>query len=142
MSSPNCCGCLALILSGLKENKIDFVSKEDYTLHDIGTILKDNNKPYLKYTPFYKKSILKIPNSINSNTKFKFIKDSSSFTLKQMEDKLKPKEKPKKKKLIIMEEPEELEGEKRQEQEKLKYNNKKKTKITNFFQLQLLKYKK
>jgi|LakMenEpi03Aug12_release.lakeMendotaPanAssembly.Ray.scaffolds.fasta_scaffold89985_3 deoxyribodipyrimidine photo-lyase len=75
-----------------KENKIDFVSKEDYTLHDIGTILKDNNKPYLKYTPFYKKSILKIPNSINSNTKFKFIKDSSSFTLKQMEDKLKPKE--------------------------------------------------
>jgi len=75
-----------------KQNKIDFISKEDYTLHDIGTILKDNNKPYLKYTPFYRKAILKIPNSINSNNKFNFIKDPSSATLKEMEQHLRPKD--------------------------------------------------
>ena len=75
-----------------KQNKIDFISNEDYTLHNIGAILKDNNKPYLKYTPFYKKAILKIPNPVNPNTKFSFIKDQSSSSLKEMERLLKPKE--------------------------------------------------
>jgi len=74
-----------------KQNKIEVISKEDYTLHDIGTILKDDKKPYLKYTPFYNKSILKIPNPVNPNKKFNFIKDPSSSSLNQMNF-IRPKE--------------------------------------------------
>ena len=48
-------------------NNIILISEEDYTLHKLDAILKDDNKPYLKYTPFYKKSLLKKPVAINNN---------------------------------------------------------------------------
>ena len=57
------------------DNKIEIMTFEDYTLHNIGDILKDNNKPYLKYTPFYKKSLIKKPRSLLTATKFNFITD-------------------------------------------------------------------
>ena len=40
-------------------NHIEIISDEDYTLHKIGDIKKDDGKPYLKYTPFYRKAIIK-----------------------------------------------------------------------------------
>jgi deoxyribodipyrimidine photo-lyase len=64
------------------KNKIEIIAFEDYTLNPIKSILKDNNEPYLKFTPFYKKAILKKPESLLINTKFKFIKDNNSKNLK------------------------------------------------------------
>jgi deoxyribodipyrimidine photo-lyase len=58
-------------------HNIIIIRHEDYTLHKIGTIIKDDGKPYQKFTPFYKKSILiKPPPIINEN--FEFIKDTSA----------------------------------------------------------------
>jgi deoxyribodipyrimidine photo-lyase len=64
------------------KNKIEIMAFEDYTLNPIKSILKDNNEPYLKFTPFYKKAILKKTESLFNNKKFKFIKDNNSKTLK------------------------------------------------------------
>ena len=61
--------------------KIEIITAEDYTLHNMGEITKDNKEPYLKFTPFYKKSILKKPRSLITNTTFKFIKDNKSVSL-------------------------------------------------------------
>jgi deoxyribodipyrimidine photo-lyase len=65
--------------------KIEILCEEDYTLHNIGEITKDNKDPYLKFTPFYKKSILKKPRSLISNKTFKFIKDNNSKSLSSFE---------------------------------------------------------
>lgn len=65
-----------------KKNKIEIMAFEDYTLNLIKSIVKDNKEPYLKFTPFYKKAILKKPESLLINKKFKFIKDSNSGILK------------------------------------------------------------
>lgn len=74
-----------------KKNMIEIIAFEDYTLHKIGEILKDNNEPYLKFTPFYKKGILKKPEQLLINKKYNFIKDRDSKTLKEFEY-LRPKE--------------------------------------------------
>ena len=74
-----------------KKNSIDIIAFEDYTLHKIGNILKDNNEPYLKFTPFYKKGILKKPETLLINKKYNFIKNVNSKTLKDYEY-LRPKE--------------------------------------------------
>jgi deoxyribodipyrimidine photo-lyase len=63
------------------KNKIEIIAFEDYTLNPIKSILKDNNEPYLKFTPFYKKAILKKPEPL-LNKKIKFIKDNNSKKLK------------------------------------------------------------
>jgi deoxyribodipyrimidine photo-lyase len=64
-------------------NNIILISEEDYTLHKLNVILKDDNKPYLKYTPFYKKSLLKKPVAINNNkNKFNFKYDINNKSLK------------------------------------------------------------
>jgi deoxyribodipyrimidine photo-lyase len=70
------------------KNKIEIIAFEDYTINPINSILKDNNEPYLKFTPFYKKAILKKPEPL-SNKKIKFIKDNNSKNLKDF-DFLKP----------------------------------------------------
>jgi deoxyribodipyrimidine photo-lyase len=70
--------------------KIEILCEEDYTLHNIGEITKDNKDPYLKFTPFYKKSILKKPRSLISNKTFKFIKDNNSKSLSSF-DFIRPK---------------------------------------------------
>jgi len=72
-----------IIITWCNDNNITVISEEDYTLHKIGTILKDDNKPYLKYTPFYKKSLLKKPSSINNNKNFNLIYD---FNYKKIKD--------------------------------------------------------
>jgi deoxyribodipyrimidine photo-lyase len=72
------------------KNNIKIVSEEDYTLHNMGEITKDDKKPYLKFTPFYKKAILKKPRAI-VNFNFNFIKDDNSFSYKEMEKIYKPK---------------------------------------------------
>jgi deoxyribodipyrimidine photo-lyase len=59
--------------------KIEIIASEDYTLHNMGEITKDDKKPYLKFTPFYKKSILKKPRSLFTNKTFNFIKDDKSL---------------------------------------------------------------
>jgi deoxyribodipyrimidine photo-lyase len=61
-----------------KTKKIEIIAEEDYTLHNMGEITKDNNDPYLKFTPFYKKSILKIPRSLSTNKSFNFIYDNGN----------------------------------------------------------------
>ena len=61
--------------------KIEIIAAEDYTLHNMGEITKDNKEPYLKFTPFYKKSILKKPRSLITNKTFNFIKDDKSLSL-------------------------------------------------------------
>jgi len=61
--------------------KIEIITSEDYTLHNMGEITKDNKEPYLKFTPFYKKSILKKPRSLITNKNFNFIKDDKSLLL-------------------------------------------------------------
>jgi len=58
-------------------NNINIICEEDYTLHKIGTILKDDKKPYQKFTPFYNKGLLIKPSKI-INENFEFIKDTSS----------------------------------------------------------------
>lgn len=71
-------------------NNIILISEEDYTLHKLDAVLKDDNKPYLKYTPFYKKSLLKKPSAINNNkNKFNFKYDINNKSLKDF-DFLKP----------------------------------------------------
>ena len=64
--------------------KIEIIAVEDYTLHNIGEITKDNKEPYLKFTPFYKKSILKKPRSLITNKTFNFIKDDKSVLLSSL----------------------------------------------------------
>lgn len=72
------------------KNNIDIISYEDYTLLNIGEVLKDNNEPYVKFTPFYNKYILKKPKSllVPDIKKIKFIKDDK-LSLKNI-DFLKP----------------------------------------------------
>ena len=67
-----------------KNKKIEIIAAEDYTLHNIGEITKDNKEPYLKFTPFYKKSILKKPRSLITNKTFNFIKDDKSLSLSSL----------------------------------------------------------
>ena len=61
-------------------NNIEVIADEDYTLHKIGTILKEDKTAYQKYTPFYKKTILKKPASIKTITNFNFIKDTKAIS--------------------------------------------------------------
>jgi deoxyribodipyrimidine photo-lyase len=68
------------IIDWCNKNKIDVIHDEDYTLHKIGTIVKDDTKPYQKFTPFYKKGLLIKPPAI-SNERFEFLKDTSSKTI-------------------------------------------------------------
>jgi len=71
------------IIKWCKTNEITLIMEEDYTLHKIGEITKDDNKFYLKYTPFYKKAIIKKPIAIrNINIKSYLIKDNQAKTLK------------------------------------------------------------
>jgi deoxyribodipyrimidine photo-lyase len=56
---------------------ISIISYEDYTIHNMGEIVKDDNKPYLKFTPYYRKSIIKKPRPLFSETKFNFITDKT-----------------------------------------------------------------
>jgi len=78
-----------------QSNKIDFISSEDYTLHKLGEITKDDKKPYLKFTPFYKKSIIKKPPAIISNEiKTDLIKDLTNSKLLKDFDYLRPKPNP------------------------------------------------
>jgi deoxyribodipyrimidine photo-lyase len=70
--------------------KIEIIASEDYTLHNMGEITKDDKKPYLKFTPFYKKSILKKPRSLFTNKTFNFIKDDKSLLLSSL-DFIRPK---------------------------------------------------
>ena len=72
-------------------NKINIESHEDYTLHNMGEITKDDKKPYLKFTPFYKKSIIKKPRAIVNINYDNFIKDTNSHSFKEMEKLYKPK---------------------------------------------------
>jgi len=60
------------------KNNINLITSEDYTLHDLGSICKDNKQPYLKFTPFYKKGLLMKPNALLTKS-FKFIKDTYSL---------------------------------------------------------------
>jgi len=59
-------------------NEIDIITGDDYTLHKMGTILKDDKQAYLKFTPFYKKGILIKPLAIKDNYKNNFIIDKSN----------------------------------------------------------------
>jgi len=70
------------IIDWAKNNNINIITEEDYTLHKINEITKNDKKPYLKFTPFYNKSIIKKPKSINSNKSFSFINDPNSKNLK------------------------------------------------------------
>lgn len=60
------------------KNKIEIVSYEDYTIHNIGDILKDDKKPYLKFTPFYKKSINKKSRELLPQKSYNFIKEDNN----------------------------------------------------------------
>jgi deoxyribodipyrimidine photo-lyase len=66
-----------IICDWCKSQKINIICNEDYTLHKLGMICKDDGKPYQKFTPFYKKGLLIKPSSI-INEKFEFIKDTST----------------------------------------------------------------
>lgn len=71
------------IFKWCQNNEIILITEEDYTLHKIGEITKDDKKIYLKYTPFYKKAIIKKPTAINSNnSNLNLIKDSEAKSLK------------------------------------------------------------
>jgi deoxyribodipyrimidine photo-lyase len=73
-------------------NNINLIIDEDYTLFKIGNTLKDDNKPYIKFTPYYNKTIKKKPSSINTNNSFVFMKDDNSKSLHDKEiSKLRPK---------------------------------------------------
>ena len=66
-----------------KTNGVDCITAEDYSLFKIGAVMKDDNKPYLKFTPFYKKAILKKPEAIRSGQEkpFPFFNDNKSKSL-------------------------------------------------------------
>ena len=61
---------------------INLISCEDYTLYHLHTNLKDDKKPYLKFTPFYKKALLNHPPPFNSSkiNNQLFIKDTKSLS--------------------------------------------------------------
>lgn len=73
------------------KNNIKIISDEDYTLHNMGEITKDDNKPYLKFTPYYKKAIIKKPRAIVNNNSNNYIKDDNSLSYKEMVKLYKPK---------------------------------------------------
>jgi deoxyribodipyrimidine photo-lyase len=63
-------------------HQINHISFEDYTLYHLNSVLKDDKKPYLKFTPFYKKALTIHPPDIQSkliNHKL-FIKDIKSLS--------------------------------------------------------------
>ncbi len=85
----------AEIKNWCESNKIDIISDEDYTLHKLGEITKDDKKPYLKFTPFYKKAIIKKPPAIISrDIRTDLIKDSVNSKLLKDFDYLRPKPNP------------------------------------------------
>ena len=62
--------------------QINFISLEDYSLYNLNHVLKDDKKPYLKFTPFYKKALTINPPIIQSksiNHKL-FIKDKKGLS--------------------------------------------------------------
>jgi deoxyribodipyrimidine photo-lyase len=76
----------ANILNFCQENNIKCHMFEDYLLLPIGSVLKNDNKPYLKYTPFKNKFQTLVVNKPNSFVfdkyfkKFKTIENKFSFT--------------------------------------------------------------
>jgi len=78
------------IIEWCKKNKIDNITDEDYTLYNIGEVNKEDNKPYVKFTPFYNKALKIKVREINKNCKYNFIKDNESKSLNDMKH-LKPK---------------------------------------------------
>lgn len=80
-----------IIVEWANKNNIKIISEEDYTLHNMGEITKDDKKPYLKFTPFYKKAILKIPRAIVNININNYIKDINSYSFKEMEKLYRPK---------------------------------------------------
>ena len=66
-------------------HNIEIIAEEDYTLHNMGIIMKNDNTAYLKFTPFYKKCILHKPRELYSmNLNFKFITDTT-ISLKNLD---------------------------------------------------------
>jgi len=85
----------AEIKNWCESNKIDVISGEDYTLHTLGMITKDDKKPYLKFTPYYKKSVIKKPPAIiSSEIRTDLIKDSTNSKSLKDFDYLRPKANP------------------------------------------------
>lgn len=66
-----------------KENEINCITAEDYSLFKIGSVMKDDNNPYLKFTPFYRKAIIKKPEAVKNTYEkdFIFFDDNKSKNL-------------------------------------------------------------
>jgi deoxyribodipyrimidine photo-lyase len=70
------------ILKFCERNDVKCHTYEDYLLLPIGTVLKSDNQPYQKYTPFknkFKTFKVEIPKSIDKNKKFQKIKTDFSL---------------------------------------------------------------
>ncbi len=85
-----------VIIDWCNENNISPITHEDYTLLNMGTVLKDDKSPYVKFTPFYKKTITYKPSVVISNpySPSIFIKDPNSKPLSYYKNLFKVKENP------------------------------------------------
>ncbi len=73
------------IIEFCKANNINYHTFEDYLLLPIGTVMKSDNQPYQKYTPFknkFKTLPVLIVNSYDFGKKDKFIEIENDFCIK------------------------------------------------------------
>jgi deoxyribodipyrimidine photo-lyase len=69
-----------IIIDWCKSHDITFITKQDYTLYEMGSILNNSGKPYQVFTPFYKATLKKsVPKPLKALPKINSIVSQKQF---------------------------------------------------------------